>query len=477
MAAFRGALSLVVLLVAAPPAALLALPDGAVDTAFGGGDGIATWEAFGAVTLADLAASEELLIGVGSYFLASGPPQLHWWSVDSAGNHDLDHFCEGESDEIFPISLSTSSRAVTAIVDSLGRLVVGGAMSIVGTETQDRALLARFDLSQEGCVLDAAFSSNGWELFDDKSWCDTEDCDVMDVVELSPATGAVLTPKLVALVRASAGGAGLWRLFLLRLTPAGSPDTTFSGDGWVEILHSGVGTFWDETALAVDAMGRLYVAVTHSDEDSPFDLDVSLLRYQPNGTLDSGFGTGGMVPVSDGGAGDPIDARAHRLTLGPDGSIFLSLSEPGATLPSRIYTRRASDGFVSGLGGNVAPSELAFQGNGRLLFARDRDENVPDNFRGQRYRYEPGNWAAADTTFGAGTSFADYDVDLGGGDAEQVRAAILWHGRPVFGGTASAIGTTASFLLRVQNDYIFADGFEGRTVALWSAATGVATPE
>jgi hypothetical protein len=454
-----------------------ALPDGDLDPTFGNGDGLVTWEGFGPVILADLTATDDRLYAVGRYSFAGGGPHLHWWSVDPSGERDLDHFCEGESDEIFPVSLATSSRAEVGIVDSLGRLVVAGALAMVGTESQDRPLVARFDLGEDGCVLDETFTSNGWHLFDDESWCSAADCEVLGLVELTPATGAVLASRLVALVRASSGGLGASRLFLLRLTPAGNPDTAFGGDGWIEIGHPDFGTLFDEAALAMDARGRIYVLITHADIDGPLDLDVSVLRYQPNGVVDGTFGSNGRIAVSDQSANDAIDGHAKRLEVSPDGTILASYTETGAATPSRLLVRRDSDGAAEIQASTSAtPFAAAMQGNGRVVSGQDRDDLAQDNFRVQRRIYDASSWSASDSTFGNG-AFAIYDVDLGGGDAETLEAVLLWHGRIVYGGSASAVGSTASFLVRAKNGYIFADGFESGNVVPWSAASGFAFPE
>lgn len=45
-----------------------------------------------------------------------------------------------------------------------------------------------------------------------------------------------------------------------------------------------------------------------------------------------------------------------------------------------------------------------------------------------------------------------------------MNARVLWHGRAVLGGN---LGAASSFVLRTENAYVFADGFEGGTTAGW----------
>ena len=78
--------------------------------------------------------------------------------------------------------------------------------------------------------------------------------------------------------------------------------------------------------------------------------------------------------------------------------------------------------------------------------------------------------------FGAG-GVASFDVDLGGSNTEETGAVVIWNGRPLVAGTAETATGTAGFLLRTNNAFVFADGFEQGTAAYWSDSTGVDFPQ
>ncbi len=450
-------------------AACLAADDGDVDTSFGV-DGLVTYGAFGAVRLNDVTSSEALLIAVGGYNFASGDPHLHWWSVDDDGDRDLDHFCEGETHDLLPLSFGVSSEARVGVVDRQDRLLVGGWLSLLGSESQKRPIVARFDLGTTGCVLDTAFTSNGWELYDDESFCATASCEVLALAEVAEETGAVASPRLVALVRAASGGLGASRLFLLRLTASGSPDGAFGSGGWVEVRHPHATdpVLFPEAALAVDPRGRLYVVFTHSDPQDTLDLDVSVMRYSAGGVRDTSFGDAGLIEVTNNPPGpDAWDSRAHEIEVTAESRLVVTLRAVGATeARSYSFVYDTSSGTILRLWnwGDSPPPTAVAQGNGRLIEAGRNP--FYDHFYAARYLTSAPQ--TPDISFG-GDGFAIYELDPPDWGPPTVVKVHLWHGRIVYGGTRAAPAFTESFLLRATNTHVFADGFEGGTVATWGA--------
>ena len=109
---------------------------------------------------------------------------------------------------------------------------------------------------------------------------------------------------------------------------------------------------------------------------------------------------------------------------------------------------------------------LAYQGDERFLSAREGLSF--DTLRMRRYALFPGSYNS-DPTFGSETGGGEaYDIDLGGGTGQQVADLVLWGGRPVLIGHAfDSSGDASGFLMRTENAYIFADGFEGGSRARW----------
>lgn len=102
---------------------------------------------------------------------------------------------------------------------------------------------------------------------------------------------------------------------LLRLMPDGSLDTTFNGTGIVTTDNGGHGDFG--VALALQADGRILVAgyTTNGTE-----TDFLLLRYNSDGTPDTGFNGSGMVVTPLGGGND----MATGVAVQGDGGIVVA---------------------------------------------------------------------------------------------------------------------------------------------------------
>ncbi|WP_037624563.1 DUF11 domain-containing protein [Streptomyces aureus] len=162
-----------------------------------------------------------------------------------------------------------------------GKIVVGGE---VGTTAFDFALM-RFNT--DGSV-DTTFDGDGIVR------TDFGDYDSVEGLAVQP------DGKIVA-----AGGSGA-RFALARYLPNGALDTSFDGNG--KVITPGGGAA--DVALQ-PADGRIVVAGTNGPGG-----DFAVLRYNPDGSQDTGFGTGGLATADFGGTD-----TARGLTLQPDGKI------------------------------------------------------------------------------------------------------------------------------------------------------------
>src|SRR5206468_2228536 len=100
---------------------------------------------------------------------------------------------------------------------------------------------------------------------------------------------------------------------LARYHPDGTLDPTFGSSGTVTTDFAGGVDV--ARALAIQADGKLVLAgeaQTSIDSD-----DFALARYNPDGTLDSTFGSGGTVTTDFAGSGD----EAHALAIQADGKL------------------------------------------------------------------------------------------------------------------------------------------------------------
>ncbi len=97
----------------------------------------------------------------------------------------------------------------------------------------------------------------------------------------------------------------------------GDPDTSFAGSGFVnEAFYGGILSRHNSVVIQPD--GKI-IAAGQSNNNVNFLGDFSLVRYNPNGTLDTGFGTGGKVYADYLNKNDSFPV----LLLQPDGKILL----------------------------------------------------------------------------------------------------------------------------------------------------------
>jgi len=444
-----------------PP--LAAQYDGELSLTWGAGDGFATWQWSGRVFLETAVATNDLLYGVGDYDFPAGTRSLHFQAVDRNGQVRSDRSCR-ESTADFG-AFTDESGGEAAIIDSSGNLLVGGWVNFDGAPSRLHALVARYEIDQPGCTLDEAFSTDGFRLFDTQTYCDPESCLVAALGEIRPETGAVAAPRIVVLLRASVAIAS-YRYFLIGLTPAGALDTGFgaSGSGIREISAAELGTPQSAAAMMVDDAGRIVVLLTRLEDGTTSDLDVMALRYSANGAIDTAFGTQGLLAIQDSGVDDSTDTFAGDLLLLPGTDTSLASVQRGSDW---LLIHFDDDGVLSA---SASPPEtvgqLVYQGDERFLSAREGLSF--DTLRMRRYALFPGSYNS-DPTFGSETGGGEaYDIDLGGGTGQQVADLVLWGGRPVLIGHAfDSSGDASGFLMRTENAYIFADGFEGGSRARW----------
>jgi uncharacterized delta-60 repeat protein len=103
---------------------------------------------------------------------------------------------------------------------------------------------------------------------------------------------------------------------LARFNADGSLDATF-GDGGVASAPPALGVR-GVRAMAVQADGRIVCAVGHGADPASTDMDVALVRFNPDGRVDASFGAGGIAPVDLGGYDEAAD-----LVIQADGKIVL----------------------------------------------------------------------------------------------------------------------------------------------------------
>ena len=199
------------------------------------------------------------------------------------------------------------------------------------------------------------------------------------------ANALVLQPdgKLVAAgeSRASDGSSG--EFALARYHPDGSLDTSFEGDG---LAQTRFGAFAAANALVLQPDGKLVAAgVTRASDFS--SVDFALARYHPDGSLDASFDGDGLV-LTD------IATResASALVLQTDGKLVAL----GTSVRNFALLRYRPDGsldtafnangrVVTTFGASEFAGALALQPDGRLVAAGGSNTAGDRDFALARY--------------------------------------------------------------------------------------------
>ncbi len=164
------------------------------------------------------------------------------------------------------------------------------------------------------------------------------------------------------------GSSGHYTEFaLLRYNPDGSLDTTFNSDG---IVTTSVGGGIALTSsIAVQADGKIIVLGTGSD------VSIRLARFNADGTLDITFDSDGIVTTASGG----LDGEANGIALQEDGKIVVvgtfAISKDETyfllvcyNIDGTLDTTFDSDGMVEGPNGYFA-KYIALQPDGKIVVA------------------------------------------------------------------------------------------------------------
>ena len=160
---------------------------------------------------------------------------------------------------------------------------------------------------------------------------------------------------------------------IVRYNADGSLDAGF-GHGGVVAERTVQGGLTPE-ALVIQANGKIVLAGTSSDLATAA-VGFGLARYNPDGTLDSSFGAGRAVLTRVGAA----TAEAHAVALQPDGDLVVAggaspRSPPRATSPWRA-TRRTGP-WTRGFGsGGIVLTPIAGSGAAGRAIALQSDGRI-----------------------------------------------------------------------------------------------------
>jgi uncharacterized delta-60 repeat protein len=228
--------------------------------------------------------------------------------------------------------------------------------------------------------------------------------------------------------------AGLLSVFLFSLNAAANPgdlDPTFDTDGKVLTTIGGSSRGED---LAIQADGKI-VVVGYNLANTP-DYDAVLARYNTDGSLDMGFGSGGTILLAE------ANQQVTRcIAIRPDGKIIVAGQQGGDSTANLLVYRFNTDGSLDATFGtngkaivNVLKSsaiEMVLQPDGKMVIAG----RINFDFTVFRLNAD----GTADTTFNT----TGYNTLPNTFDAQTV--ALQADGKIVAGGSGNTKGLWARF--------------------------------
>ena len=329
--------------------------DGTLDPTFGG-DGIVITDVSGDDAAFAIAIQDDGRIVVGGFTDDGVSAALFRYDPDGTPDNTF-----GGGDGIATISVGTGAVFLGVAIEADGSIVATGMGNFSGFFGGD-ILLARFD---SGGVPDASFGGG----------------DGVTTTKIGfggIASGIGVQPDgAIVVAGASLSITGNENVAVLRFDPAGSLDTTFSGDGIVKTDA----TAGPDTASDVALMSDGSIVAIGS---SGYEYGL-LVGYNTDGTLNTGFGTGGIVQTELGGFGYGFSAGtlqpderivavgegAGDTSDGADGSVTARYTSTGALDPTfggdgTVFTAFSTDPFG---GSSTTPTGVAIAPGGKIVVA------------------------------------------------------------------------------------------------------------
>jgi uncharacterized delta-60 repeat protein len=381
-------------------------------------------------------------------------------------------------------SLDTSFNGTGKVITSVGSF--GGADSV--------AIQADAKIVVAGRSWDGSTSGFALVRYNSDGSLDTTFNGTGIVVTPGGGAGSVAIESDGKIIVAGSSGNGSNAAFtLVRYNADGTLDTSFNGTGKVitSIGNSGSGA----SDLAIQIDGKIVAAgYSLTAPDNWTTADFALVRYNPDGSLDTSFGGTGKILIPDSNSGDYADSVAIQpngkivvagsraiintsydfavVRLNPNGSLDTSFNGTGKVITSvgNSYDRASSvaiqaDGKIV-VAGETGPDEfkdfvvVRYQGDDATPAACPNPIDCADFFVRQHYldflNREPDD---------AGLAFWTNEITFCGSDAQCVEA--------------KRINVSAAFFLSIEfqnTGYLVERMYKAAYGDATDAATGLAVP-
>jgi uncharacterized delta-60 repeat protein len=317
--------------------------DGSLDTAFGTSGIVRTAvPSVNAVATAvvvqpgALPANDKILVAGSTFDPSTGTAGIVLARYTANGTLDAGFGTGGQGFVSAPIGPGTS-------VDNASLALQGGNIVVAGATTAGDFVLRRYDSTG---ALDQTFGTSGTATTH------------VGTRAMGPAIALQSGGKIVAAGASGSFASPPMNAVLVRYNTNGTLDLTFGNAGTGMVFADTVpSSNVFANAVAVQTPGDKIVVAGHAFVDFAADTsDIILLRYNADGTLDTGFGTGGTgAVVTNLGAFD----NAFSVALQPTGEIVVSGNTGSGSTISAAVLRFTAVGALDttfGTGGIVTAS-------------------------------------------------------------------------------------------------------------------------
>jgi uncharacterized delta-60 repeat protein len=419
------------------------------DPSFGSGGTVVSDAASGVGGMA--VQSDGRLVVSGSVFDRSGVQSVAVARFNSDGTPDPSFGNGGRVALQMGAGSSPSSGATAVAVQADGKIVLVGDASDSSGNLQ--MLIAR--LTATGAP-DSSFDGDGKVAVNPGSGFPTS---LLNAVAIQPDGKIVVAGQ-------AANSNGDARTLVARLEGTnGSFDSSFGSGGQVlRQLGTASGSAEQVSAIVIEPDGKIVLGGQTADASHHIELLLARLNGA-DGSLDSGFGSGGKV-VSQLGLGSSPLSAVLSLVRQPDGKILAGGDATPAggnagLLVARYTSTGAPDGSFGssgklvvqvgdGFGAFSSAASLALQSDGKVVAAGVATDSGGDN---SLLVARLGGDGKLDSGFAAGGLFQQ---QLGAGDLPSSQAqsvAVLPDGRLQIGGVVSTTsGDTNLLLARIFHD-------------------------
>lgn len=400
-------------------------PDGSLDASFGVGGRVTTAVGNGNATAAAVAVRPDgRILVVGSTFVSGNFTDFALVQYNSNGTLDPTFGIDGRKtvDYGYLTGGNTSDFVGGLALQPDGKFIVVGATytSYLSAQQEDFAVM-RFEANG---ALDTTFGTGGKAKFD-----------LRGSSEFAYKVVVRDDGRIVVAGDARAGGGFSEDFALIGLTASGALDPGFGVGGKV-ITDFGANIRESARTLALLPSGKLVAAGLRSGNDQyASGSDFAMAQYNANGTLDTNFGSGGLVTTNFGTSlefaqGIVVLADERIVLVGRGGNdSAIARYESNGSLDLSFDT----DGqLLLNIGGTDEAVAVATQLDGKTIVAARSD----NSFAAARLDAS----GSLDPTFGsAGKTFASFEIPI---KASGSAIAIQSDGKIVSAGTSEAAGQT-----------------------------------